>query len=334
MQLTIIIVNFRSPGLIIDCLRSVYEQPESSLLAFEVIVVDNNSNDNSKELILGNFPHVHWIQMNANSGFARANNEGIREAKGNVILLLNPDTINLNNAIGKCFESFSNDDYMACGIQLLNPDRSPQISGSYFIKGGLNQLMALPYLGRFIRGLGYAVKVKKTSLTEAKGVVDVDWINGAFLMVKKEAIEKAGLMDEDFFLYFEEIEWCSRVQKIGRMCIYGDLNVVHLQGTTTNEVFGSTGQGYYNLYDRKGMQIMVSALLRIRKQYGRGWFLFHLLAYCFTVPIFFIGLLFTFPFNHRSYTFRQFSGYVKNCIRLISLSGRIMLNRPYFYKVL
>ena len=77
--------------------------------------------------------------------------------------------------------------------------------------------MALPYSGRFIRWRGYTFKIKKTNVAEAHGTVEVDWINGAFLMVKKEAIEKAGLMDEDFFLYFEEIEWCSRLRKAGKL---------------------------------------------------------------------------------------------------------------------
>ena len=335
MQLSIIIVNFRSSMLVNECLRSVYEQSHLNSSAFEVIVVDNNSEDNSEEVITSSFPQVCWIQMNCNSGFARANNEGIRRAKGSIVLLLNPDTLNENDAIEKCSKRFCNSNYIACGVQLLNIDRSPQISGNYFIAGGLNQLMALPYIGKVIRWLGYTIKVKKTNVPEAKGIVEVDWINGAFLMVKKEAIEKAGLLDEDFFLYFEEIEWCSRLKKAGKLCIYGDLNIIHLQGATANETFKSEGQGYYNLYDQKGLQIVVSGMLRIRKQYGVAWFIFHLLFYIFTIPVFFLGIIFSYPFkNISNYSFRQFSGYVKNCITLLALSGRIIRNKPYFYKML
>jgi GT2 family glycosyltransferase len=329
---SIIIVNYKTPVLVIDCLQTIFDKSVSSNI--EVIVVDNFSQDDSESKVTTSFPQVRWIQMDYNSGFTRANNAGIRAANGEVILLLNSDTLNENNAIIKCFDRFAASDYCACGVQLLNSDRSPQISGNYFIKGGLNQLMALPYMGSVIRWLGYTLKVRKTNVQEAAGTVEVDWINGAFLMVKKGAMEKAGLMDEDFFLYFEEIEWCSRLQKTGRMCIYGDLNVVHLQGATTNEVFGSTGKGYYNLYDRKGLQIMVSALLRIRKQYGIGWFLFHLLAYWVTIPVFFIGILLTFPFRRNSYSFTQFGGYAENCGKALLLSGRIIINKPYFYKVL
>jgi GT2 family glycosyltransferase len=329
---SIIIVNYKTPQLVIDCLETIFSS--SRLSEVEVIVVDNFSEDNSEELITKRFPQVRWIQMNYNSGFARANNAGILDAKGEIVLLLNSDTLNEDDAIMKCFDRLAISDYCACGIQLLNSDRSPQISGSYFTKGGLNQLMALPYAGRFIRWLGFALKIKKTSVAEASGVVEVDWINGAFLVVKKEAIEKVGPMDEDFFLYFEEIEWCSRLKKAGKLCIYGDLNIVHLQGATTNEVFGSTGQGYYNLYDRKGLQIMLSALLRIRKQYGMAWFLFHLLAYCFTIPVFFIGVVIGLPFKNRAYSFTQFAGYTRNCGSVLTLTGRILVNKPYFYKVL
>jgi len=330
IRYSIIIVNFRTSGMVIDCLRTVFESSPGP--EFEVIVVDNFSGDDSESEILSRFPMVKWIQMGYNSGFARANNAGIKAATGEVVLLLNSDTLNENNAIGKCFDMFVSSNYSACGIQLLNVDRSPQISGSYFIKGGLNQLMSLPYLGRFIRWMGYTFKVRRTSIPEVKGNAEVDWINGAFLMVKKEAIQKAGMMDEDFFLYFEEIEWCSRLEPTGKMCIYGDLNIIHLQGATTNVVFGSTGQGYYNLYDKKGLQIMVSALLRIRKQYGLAWFFAHLLIYLITIPIFLIGLCFS--YGKSVYSFRQLKGYIKNCRKLIGLSGKMISNKPYFYKVL
>lgn len=316
-----------------DCLQSIYRPLGSS--NFEIIVVDNFSQDSSRNIVIIKFPQVRWIQMTYNCGFSRANNAGIAAAAGDIVLLLNSDTLNENNFIADCFERFAVSMYIACGVQLLNVDRTPQISGNYFIKGGLNQLMALPYSGRFIRWLGYTFKIKKTNVAEAHGTVEVDWINGAFLMVKKEAIEKAGLMDEDFFLYFEEIEWCSRLRKIGKLCIYGDLHVVHLQGASANEAFGSAGKGYYNLYDRKGLQIMISGLVRIRKQYGIGWFIFHLLFYLFTIPVFFVGVLITSPFQSRSrYSFIQFDGYAKNCIKVIWLSGKIIRNKPYFYKFL
>ena len=329
---SIILVNYKSSGLVIDCLESIYRWPVAA--ETEIIVVDNASGDDSENRIRQKYPGVVWISMPGNMGFARGNNAGIRAAKGNILLLLNSDTVNQDDAIAKCFRRFSQSDFIACGVQLMNPDGTPQISGNYFIKGGLNQLMALPYTGRLLRWLGILFKVKKTHAPEAIGNVEVDWINGAFLMVKKETIEQAGLLDEDFFLYFEEIEWCSRLLKAGKMCIYGDLRVVHLQGATTNEVFQSKGQGYYNLYDRKGLQIMVSSLLRIRKQYGIGWYLFHLMAYLITIPVFFVAGLIRLPFERKKQqAIKMFSGYVGNCWRLLALSGKMIRNRPWFYKM-
>ncbi len=254
--ISIKIVNYKSAQLVCDCLRSIYAQRSS--IDFEVIVVDNDSKDDSKKKITTLFPQVIWVQMNYNSGFARGNNEGIRKSSGNVVLLLNPDTIIENNAIERCYNNFYSSQYVACGVQLLNPDNSPQISGNYAMMGGLNYLLPLPFLGGLLKSFANIFGVKKPNVPEAKGVVEVDWINGAFLMVKKNAIQKAGLLNEDFFLYAEEAEWCSRLRKIGRLCIYGDISVLHLQGETSNETFNSAGKGYMNLFDRKGKQIMLA----------------------------------------------------------------------------
>ena len=170
-------------------------------------------------------------------------------------------------------------------------------------------------------------------MPEAKGIVEVDWINGAFLMVKKQAIEIAGLMDEDFFLYAEETEWCSRLRKAGKLCIYGDINVIHLQGETTNQAFDSAG-GYYNLFDRKGLQIMLSNLVRIRKEFGVGWFIFMLAAYIFEIPVFFIGVVISKIFLSKRYSLSQVKKYAANIFEIIKLSAKIIRNRPHFYKVL
>ncbi len=171
-------------------------------------------------------------------------------------------------------------------------------------------------------------------LPDANGIVEVDWINGAFLMVKKEAIDKAGLMDEDFFLYAEEAEWCSRLKKIGKLCIYGDINIIHLQGEISNETFASSGKGYFNLFDRKGLQIMLSNLVRIRKQFGITWFLFILFIYVLEIPIFFIGVVFSIIIFSKKYSFLQVKNYAMNILSVLKLTPTILRNQPHFYKVL
>src|SRR6476661_6533721 len=194
-MLSIIIVNYKTPGLLSDCLHSIYRQPGAS--GFEIIVVDNASGDNSKEIILKQFPSVNWLQLDYNAGFARANNAGIKISTGETVLLLNSDTLVLGNAISDCYSLFSASDYVACGVQLLNSDGSPQISGNFFLPGSLNNLLPLPVLGGLVKGAGQLFRVDKPHVPNATAANEVDWINGAFLMVKKSVLEKSGLMDED-----------------------------------------------------------------------------------------------------------------------------------------
>src|SRR5579875_2710619 len=328
-MLSIIIVNYHSASLIIDCIQSIHQFNSTSNI--EIIVVDNHSEDDSKERILTLFPNIRWIQMEYNSGFARANNAGMKAVNGDIFLLLNPDTLAVDNSIVRCYEKLLGSEFIAAGMQQLNADKTPQISGNFFVKGGLNHLLPIPYWGDFIRWLGYQTKSKIPNVQEAKEVEEVDWISGAFLMVKKEAVEKAGMLDEDFFLYAEEVEWCSRLRKIGKLCIFGDLHIIHLESGTINKFHNLEEKGYYNLYDKKGLQLMVSNHLRVRKQYGVFWFLLLLLNYTWGVLVFFFCSTL-----HRLFTLRNPFGdwkkvgaFAKNVLRLWSLSPKIVSNKPY-----
>jgi GT2 family glycosyltransferase len=331
IDLSIIIVNYQSANLIKDCLASVYRC--TSKVSFEIIIVDNSNEGN--ENFLKDFPEVTWLNMNYNSGFSRANNAGIRKAKGNMLLLLNPDTLAIDNSIEECFFKLQRSENIAAGVQILDINKQPQISGNFFMKGGLNHLLPIPYWGGFIKWLGYKLKSKVPNVQQARLVEHVDWISGAFLMVKKEAIEQAGLFDEDFFLYAEEVEWCSRLKKVGNLCIYGDLHIIHLEGATINKSQQLEEKGYYNLYDKKGLQLMVSNHLRVRKQYGVGWFLILLLNYTWGLLVFFIfsflnGLVsLKNPFNEWGKAF----AFAKNLFSLWRLSPVIIQNKPHFYKM-
>jgi GT2 family glycosyltransferase len=334
LQLSIIIVNYNAKKFIADCIESALQF--SSVEKFEWIIVDNNSSDGSKDFLLKKFPFIKWIEMNYNSGFARANNAGITQSINDIVLLLNPDTIIINDCLVKCLQKFIIDTAIACSVQLINPDGSPQITGNYFMKGGLNHLLPLPYLGKLLRTMAFAFKAKKTNVPQASFRQKVDWINGAFLMVKKSAIEKAGLMNEDFFLYAEESEWCSRLKKIGDLVVYGDLKIIHLQGEIINTETASPDKGYFNLYDKKGLQLIVSNNLRIRKQYGAAWYLFNLMVYIIEIPVFFICSFFDNLFHLKNplASWHRFSGYTKNTLKLIQLSPKIIFAEKYFYKML
>ena len=333
MKISIILVNYKTPQLTINCLNSIYQYDSKDI---EIIIVDNFSQDNTEQIVNEKFPSVKFIQMGYNAGFARANNAGIRLSESEVVLLLNTDTIILNDAINNCLNDFLKSDYIACGVQLLNEDGSPQISGNYAMKGGLNYLLPLPYYGVFLKSIADLFKIKKPNLPEAFGTIEVDWINGAFLMVKKSAIKNAGLLDEDFFLYAEEAEWCSRLKKQGKLCIYGYHKVLHLQGLSANEAFLSTGKGYFNLSDKKGLQIMLSNFVRIRKEFGVLWLIFIFVNYLIGIPVFITGLIIEKLFKGKkaTYQFRHWIGYCKNIFKVLNLLPNIIGNKPYFYKSL
>lgn len=331
MDLSVIIVNYRTPGLTRDCLRTLYA--ETKHLQYEVIVVDNASGDDSHRQITGEFPGVRWIQMDHNAGFARANNRAIRGSLGASVLLLNSDTLIEAGAVEGCCRALAASPYVAAGVQLLNPDRSPQISGNFFMRGGLNYLLPLPYLGPFMKWIGRRLHVAKPHIPDARSIAEVDWVNGAFLMVKREAIEKAGLMDEDFFLYAEEAEWCGRLRKIGKICIQGQFHIIHLQGASAGDLFGSEAKGYYDLFDRKGLQVMLSNFVRIRKQFGTGWFLVQLLLYIADIPVFFFGMLFSRLTGKAPYSWTKFRGFCANVGVVVAKSPTIIRNKPYFYRV-
>ena len=212
MLISIIIVNYRSTKYIIDCLQSagpaLLENKE-----IEWIVVDNDSNDDCQSQIGSLFSQVHFLQMDYNAGFARANNAGIKIAKGTHILLLNPDTLLPENSILNCVQRLAASDYVACGVQLVHADYTPQFSGSYFTKGGLNHLLELPYWGKTIKWFANLFEVSKPSFIQVAKEIKVDWVSGAFLMVPlihiflKERPSSAGVTP-----YGAPSDWVEPVQ--------------------------------------------------------------------------------------------------------------------------
>lgn len=332
-MLSIIYVNYRSGSLILDSLNSIRQYDDID--SFEIIVVDNNSRDESEQLIRQHFPDIKWFGAGYNAGFARGNNIGFKESSGDVCLLLNPDTLVLDDSISKCYKQLKENVCVAAGVQLLDKNLVPQNSGSAFVKWGLNHLLPIPYWGDFLRWAAYQFGSKAPGIEHPSSEEGVDWISGAFLMVKKEAVEQAGLLDEDFFLYAEEVEWCSRLKKTGKLYLFGNLKVIHLEGETINKSQNIQERGYTNLYDRKGLQLMVSNHLRVRKQYGITAFIFLLLNYSWGVPVFFSASFFD-DLIHLRNPFAQWKkgyNFLKNVLRLWGIAPRIISNKPYFYKM-
>lgn len=334
MDLSIIIVNYKSSHHVLKCLHSI--EKCKMHINYEIIIVDNASNDGSKEEILLAYDKVIWIQSNYNSGFARANNMGIKVAKGQNILLLNSDTIILDNAIEQTVLKFNQDkQYAACGVQLKNLDGTNQFSGAKFIIGGINHFLPLPYFGDLIRKIGYYIKISQHNVFTVINDTEVDWIVGAFLLTRKSVIEKVGLLDENFFIYAEEVEWCSRIKKIGPMILYHQPKVIHIGGGTSSIFYENNSNENFNIVNgNKGRQIILSHLLRIRKQYGIVWFFIHIIVYLFEIPFFGACVLIDKIFygKNKHYNFSEWKSYVSSIINIFRFIPSIALNKNMFYK--
>ena len=335
MYLSIIIINYKSAALVLNCLESIYQQTHQ--YSFEVIVVDNDSQDDCRERIFQKYEKVYWLQMGYNAGFARANNAGINISSGEFILLLNADTIILDGAIDKSIKLLQQQkDAVGCGVQLLNTDGSNQISGARNSLAGLNTLLPLPYLGNLIRFLGYRFNSAIPSVEHVNDKIEVDWIVGAFILIRKTVLLKSGLLDEDFFMYIEELEWCGRLKKHGKLYLFADPKVIHLLGGTSNDFYSTTEkQNSKNIWNKKGRQIIVSNLLRTRKQFGIGWFLLFYCVYVFEIPAFLFCLIISkiiMP-KRTPYSWNNFKMYVTNIWILSGYFPKMLCNKPHFYKV-
>ena len=142
------------------------------------------------------------------------------------------------------------------------------------------------------------------------------------------------MMDEDFFLYGEEVEWCSRLRKLGTICIYGDIKIIHLIGETIKDATNALDNSYTNLYDIKARQLILSNHVRIRKQYGIFWFLFQLLNYTWAIPFALIVSFFKHlvQFKNPFLEFANITRLFRNVLEVWKLSFTIIANKKHFYK--
>lgn len=323
-MLSVVIVNYHSTPWLTKLFASVEQFYVSENI--EWIVVNNASNQGDQQSLQQQFPFITWLEMGYNAGFARACNKGIEDSKGDTVLLLNPDTYFTDDSLTTCYNHLQQSKAVACGVQLYTPDGLPQYSASHFMRGGLNYLLKIPIWGSILKKIGSSAQVSKPSLDKAVGTQQVGWISGAFLMVKKDAIDRAGMLDESFFLYGEEVEWCYRLGKLGALELYGNLSVVHLEGVNISNASGSEVNDYNHVFDKKGLQLMVSNHLLVRKVFGLGWCLFHYLNYMWGALI----CLLANPINQKKNAF-LFAG---NCLKLTVWMPAILLNVKKLYKVL
>lgn len=246
MDLSIIIVSFNTSKLTEACLASVYRSLKGTKLNWELIVVDNVSTDDTREMLKKKFPKVRLILNDENVGFGRGNNQGIYESRGEYILLLNSDTVVLNNAIEKLVSFGRQHPNAFIGPKLLNPNKSPQSScGPFF---SLPVVFAALFLkGDYIGLTRYSPnRVRK-----------VDWVSGACILAAKKLFMQDLLFDEEIFMYMEEIDLLMRAKKKGYPTyFYPRSLIVHLgAASSTNKRKGpvlNIYRGFLYLYRKHG----------------------------------------------------------------------------------
>ncbi len=226
--LSIIIVNFNTAKLTLGSIRSIYEHaPQCS---FEIIVVDNGSEESLESMLEQEFPEVKLVNMGYNRGFSVANNLGIHNSKGRFLLLLNSDTQILNSSLQKMVDHLEeHSEVGAIGPrQVDSEDRFtpscghfPTIMSEMVRKIVHYQITVNNYLIRDYLDDWHAQRPA------------VDWVSGSCMMIRREALQKTGLLDEQFFMYFEDIDLCTRIRKAGWSIQYlSTANIRHFGGAS------------------------------------------------------------------------------------------------------
>lgn len=232
MDLSIIIVNYNVKEFLQNLLHSLQKAVQN--ISHEIIVVDNASDDGSIEFIREKFSYVQLISNKTNLGFSKANNEGLKIAKGKYLLLINPDTIVSEDTISKMIQFFNNhDDAGLAGCKILNPDGSLQLACRRSFPGPWTSFCKVTGLSTLFPKSKLFARYNLTYLDENE-TYEVDAISGSFMMMKKEVYEKVGGFDEQFFMYGEDLDLCYRIQQNGyKVYYYPGTQIIHYKGEST-----------------------------------------------------------------------------------------------------
>lgn len=273
MDLSVIIVNWNTKKLLFDCLESIFKFTKG--VSFEVIVVDNGSKDGSGAIVKKKFPQVKLILNKENLGFTKANNQGIKIAKGEYILLLNSDTYLVENSLRKLLDKAQSLDIRgstpkgrlgALGLLFLNDNRSIQQSAGFF-----PNLPQIFWWMTFIDDLPGGTVLKPYHIDHdsfyRKDQV-VDWVCGAAILVPKSVIRQVGGLDEKIFMYGEEVEWCFRIKKAGFNVYFSPVSkIVHLGRGSTEKISARAfieeynGVKYFYKKHKGGFSLQIARIL-------------------------------------------------------------------------
>jgi GT2 family glycosyltransferase len=243
MDLSVIIVNFNTASLLKECLNSIEETRGD--IHLEILVVDNNSMDQSVEMIKKDFLKVRLIANTENIGFARGVNQALKLAKGRYFLLLNPDVKVLQGTLKGLIDFMDqNKDVALSGIQLLNPDGTKQNSIANF--PSLTQELFNKSLLRILFPKKYPSKYR-----EFKSPIEVESVIGACMIVRPEAVKQVGELDPKYFLFLEETDWCFQMKKKGwKIYHLPQFKAYHKQGQSLIDLKSKGRIEYYRSYYR------------------------------------------------------------------------------------
>lgn len=228
MDVSVIIVNYNTLELTKNTIESVFEKTIE--VSYEIILVDNASTDGSVEFFENNYKDkIILIKNNENLGFGRANNKGIEIAKGKYIFLLNSDTLLINNAIKILFDFMEqNIECGVCGGNLYDINNNPVHS---FKKELINIYLDFEFIKDFVSKIIFK---KRLDFNYTNQNMEVGYITGADMFIRKEVLEKVGVFDLDFFMYFEETELTARVKLFGKKIIsVPQAKIIHLEEKST-----------------------------------------------------------------------------------------------------
>lgn len=253
---SIVFVNYKTPDLLHHAIRSLVAFTKG--IAYEIIVVDNFSQDNSQAYITEAFPFVKWINNSYNAGFARGNNAGVRAASYNYVLIINSDTLLQDDAVSLCYNKFKQLEnecrigLLGCQIKSFEGAVLPSVHSAYKSITALLQKNPL-----WIKIFGASRPVAYTAEWYATSHF-AEHLSGAFLMFNKQQLSTTSLwLDEDFFLYYEDVEWCVRLNRLGfKQYYFADTHILHKDS-------GSSKSS-----ERKNFQILISELLFVFKTYN------------------------------------------------------------------
>ncbi len=245
VDLSIVIVSWNVQALLRRCLQSVLAEAKPGTSdgvsqlgdwQLEILVVDNASADGSAEMVRTQFPPVHLIANSENRGFTAANNQGLSRARGRYLLLLNPDTEVVDDALATMLRyADANVEVGALGAKLLYPDGSTQSSRRRFPTFS-TALVESTVVQEWWKDNGILRQYYMTDTADDE-TQRVDWVVGACLLVRRQAYEQVGGLDEGFFMYSEELDWCRRIKAAGWEIVYlPTATVIHHEGKSSEQV--------------------------------------------------------------------------------------------------